>query len=81
MKKRQLLRFHERGIEAYAVPTRAALEWVGDDARAALEGVGREAVEYWNHYGQVDGLADLPLGTVPPMFHMREAGFVEDSLA
>ncbi|HET7690585.1 MAG TPA: hypothetical protein VFK41_09415 [Nocardioidaceae bacterium] len=81
MKKRRLLTFHERGIEAYAVPTRASLEWVGDDSRAALEGVGREAAEYWNHYGQVDGMANLPLGSMPSMFHMRELGSIEDSLA
>lgn len=81
MKKRQLLKFHERGIEAYAVPMRSSLEWVRDDSRAALEGVGREAAEYWNHYGQVDGLPDLPLGALPAMFHLREPGAIEDSLA
>ena len=76
-----LLSFRERAIDAYAVPLRRALEWSRDDARAALEGLGREAVQYWNHYGQVDGLADLPLGAVPRRFRMREQGFTETSLA
>ena len=76
-----LLTFRDHAIDAYAVPTRNALEWIRDDARAALEGVGREAAEYWNHYGQVDSISSLPVGSLPSLFHLREPGAMENSIS
>lgn len=73
-----LMTFRERAVGGHADPALTALEWVRDDARAALEGVGREAAEYWNHYGMVDAFSSLPVGALPSLFSLREPGFIED---
>ncbi|HSV39124.1 MAG TPA: hypothetical protein VLI04_10215 [Nocardioidaceae bacterium] len=67
-----LLSFRERAVGGHADPAMTALEWVRDDVRGALEQVGRDAVEYWNHYGMVDGLANLPYPQLPSLFASQE---------